>query len=97
MTIRKPVVAYLNRRLVLMLKHEDCVEFKARADFDGRTFEHSALVWREGEAFICIGITALAGTREARETEPQAFLEPRDVHRHAISTVGFAQGWKAGG
>lgn len=97
MTDRKPVVAYLNQRLILMLKHADCVEFKSRAEFCGRVFEHSALVWREGEAFICLGITTLAGTADSREATPEAFLKPQEVHRHAISTVAFAQGWKEGG
>lgn len=96
MANRPPVVAYCNSRLILMHQHEDCSEFRARATYDGRDFDHTAIAYQEGEAFFTLTTTQLTGTDEKREVECIAFMNARDAARHALTRVAHARGWKRG-
>lgn len=93
---RPPVVAYCNQRLVLMFQHEDCTEFRARAVFDGRDFDHTAIAYQEGEVFFTLTTSQLRGTDEKREVECMAFMTDRDAARHALQSVAQARGWQRG-
>lgn len=93
---RKPVVAYINQRLILMLQHEDCSEFRTTSVYDGRDFEHSAIAYQQGEAYFTLVSSQLKGTDEKREVECMAFMNDRDACRHAMQSVAHTRGWKRG-
>lgn len=93
-TQRKPVVGYCNGRLVMLEQHEDCYELKARSTFDGRDFDHSAVVYQTGDGWFVMENTNLRDNLEAGiRTEVHAFTSFDKALRGGFSLVAHAQGW----
>lgn len=95
-TERKPVVAYFNQRLILMLLHEGATEFRARADYAGVSWDHTALVYEEGGVWFMLAISAAPNLNVRDQWAAEACLEERDAKKKAVRWVGTAQGRRAG-
>lgn len=91
---RPLVVAFHNSRLVLMERHADCVEFRARAEFDGQIWKHTALVYSREDAWFCLISSELEnnGSNDTITFDAEAFLTPQGAMKHAVAKVSTLQG-----
>ena len=92
MTNRPPVVAYFNSRLILMLQHEDCVEYKTRAEFCGYVWEHTALVYEEAGVWFILQMSYVPNTGIQVRFDADACLNEKEARKAAVRRVGTAQG-----
>jgi len=94
MNERPLVVAYHHSRLVLMELHLDCIELRARAEFEGRVWKHTALVYTREDAWFVLASSELENSQvEHQETfEAEAFLTKRGALKYAVERVSTMQG-----
>lgn len=91
---RPNTVAYVGGRLVLMTQHADCVELKTRSVYDGRDFEHSAVVYQTGDAWFVMINTNLKGNLEDIRTKTEGYASFGNALRGAFASIGTDLGWR---
>jgi len=91
---RPLVVAYHNARLILMETFDDCTEVRTWAEYCGRVWKHSALVYERGGVWYALVSSELdeANPTERRTFEAEAFLTAQNAFKWAIRFISTAQG-----
>jgi len=91
---RPLVVAYHNRRLILMETFADCTEVRTRAEYCGRVWKYSALVYERSGVWYALVSSELENNvpTERKTFEAEAFLTAQNAFKWAIGFISTAQG-----